>query len=106
MHACTQAKLRERDEALEARQAQVLELHTELSQLQRMLQQGPSGGGCGACGASSGGGLRASGGLGGSPGRRFCLTPPRRLRTGGSGERSALQPGIVACARALPVRCM
>lgn len=71
--AALQAKLRERDDALEARQAQVLELHTELSQLQRMLQQGPLGQG----------GVGSPGGCGGSQGRRYCLTPPRRLRSGG-----------------------
>lgn len=37
-----QAKLSERDGVLSARQAQILELHTELSHLQRLLQQGPT----------------------------------------------------------------
>lgn len=66
---------------MEARQAQVLELHTELSQLQRLLQQGPPGH-TGSPGAGQQGRL----GVGGSPGRRYSLTPPRRLRSGGSGE--------------------
>lgn len=37
-----QTKLQERDDALEQRQSQVLELHTELSQLQRLLKMGPA----------------------------------------------------------------
>lgn len=38
-----QAKLQERDDALAQRQSQVLELHTELSQLQRLFKMGPAG---------------------------------------------------------------
>eukprot|EP00878_Enallax_costatus_P019667 GHUV01020752.1.p1 GENE.GHUV01020752.1~~GHUV01020752.1.p1 ORF type:complete len:800 (+),score=338.07 GHUV01020752.1:19-2418(+) len=36
-------KLQERDDALAQRQSQVLELHTELSQLQRLFKMGPAG---------------------------------------------------------------
>jgi hypothetical protein len=36
-----QVKLQERDDALSQRQAHILELHTELSQLQRLLKLGP-----------------------------------------------------------------
>jgi hypothetical protein len=38
-----QVKLQERDEAIGHRQSQILELHTELSQLQRLLKLGPTG---------------------------------------------------------------
>lgn len=38
-----QTKLQERDNALAQRQSQVLELHTELSQLQRLFKMGPAG---------------------------------------------------------------
>ena len=74
------AKLRERDAALEARGAELVAAHTELAQLQRAL----SGGG-------GGGGGFAAAGVGGSPGRRYCLTPPRRLRTSGSRERTGMK---------------
>lgn len=62
-----QVKLQERDEALAQRQSQILELHTELSQLQRLLKLGPMGA------AAAAGGARSSKGdnmwLCGSPGR-------------------------------------
>jgi hypothetical protein len=53
-------KLQERDEALGQRQAQILELHTELSQLQRLLKMGPLG-----VAAAAGAGLRGSSSRGG-----------------------------------------
>jgi hypothetical protein len=78
-----QVKLQERDEALGQRQAQILELHTELSQLQRLLKMGPLG-----AAAAAGAGLRGSSsrGLGqlqdagacwpcGSPGRCSSSRP-------------------------------
>jgi hypothetical protein len=49
-----QTKLQERDDALAHRQSQILELHTELSQLQRLLKLGPSGS---AAAAAAAGGL-------------------------------------------------
>jgi hypothetical protein len=51
-----QTKLQERDDALAQRQSQILELHTELSQLQRLLKLGPSG----SAAAAAAGGLRSS----------------------------------------------
>jgi hypothetical protein len=82
-----QVKLQERDEALSQRQAQVLELHTELSQLQRLLKQGPFGGAMlsAAAGTSASGGLRSSCCACGSPVR----TPGARLRTSRGGSSSA-----------------
>jgi hypothetical protein len=65
-----QTKLQERDDALAQRQSQILELHTELSQLQRLLKLGPSGSAAAAAGGHRSSSLRMSGGLQqpGSPG--------------------------------------
>jgi hypothetical protein len=66
--SAVQTKLQERDDALAQRQSQILELHTELSQLQRLLKLGPSGSAAAAGLRSSS--LRMSGGMQqpGSPG--------------------------------------
>ncbi|KAF6253880.1 hypothetical protein COO60DRAFT_1462988 [Scenedesmus sp. NREL 46B-D3] len=63
-------KLQERDDALAQRQSQILELHTELSQLQRLLKLGPSGSAAAAAGGFRSSSSRMSGGLQqpGSPG--------------------------------------
>lgn len=81
-----QVKLQERDEAIAQRQNQILELHTELSQLQRLLKLGPMGAAA-ALGGGGGGGPRSSKGdnvwLCGSPGR--CSSRPHFSR-GSAGD--------------------
>lgn len=62
-----QVKLQERDEAIAQRQNQILELHTELSQLQRRLKLGPTGAAAAISGPRSSKGDNVW--LCGSPGR-------------------------------------
>lgn len=79
-----QVKLQERDEAIAQHQSQILELHTELSQLQRLLKLGPMG--AAAALGGGGGGPRSSKGevwLCGSPGR--CSSRPHFSR-GSAGD--------------------
>ena len=88
VHSPSQVKLQQRDSLLSEHQAQILDLHTELSQLQRMLQAGPPESSMvsfassphhkGACCAGGGGGGGSSSRRGLFPLRTSCCSPFRR----------------------------